>query len=259
MLQTILQPINARLAALETGPANPAVADAKSAIPASETKELEDVTHDNTFLNNFAQVGNKDPPAASLAEDIIVDNLSRPSKAKKKKKNKQVIFSSVVSRTNAASELGSDFSENSEDKCRTGGTITDRVRDEVKRFGKDHGTLISFVRAQKFNSEQNHHECVYLARLWPLMRDPDQQEFVARRFVGLLCAEGTRNFNAMTAFSGSNDLTLSRSLLSNLVKHTNALTKYQQTHKEYVAPSNSSTKKHHRRNTKGKRGGASGK
>ena len=259
MLQSIIQPITARLAALETGPANPAVADAKSAPPAPEAKEIVDVTHDNTFFNNFAQVGNKGPPAASLAEDVIVDDIARPAKAKKKKKNKQVTFSSFASRDTAASELGSDLSEDSEDECRTGGTITDRVRDEVKRFVKDHGTLIAFVRAQNFESARNGHECLYLARLWPLMRDPDQQEFVARRFVGLLCAEGTGNFNAMTAFFGSDDLTLSRSLLSNLVKHTNALTKYQQTHKEYAAPSNSSTKKPHRRNNKGKRGGASGK
>ena len=83
MLQSIIQPITARLAALETGPANPAVADAKSAPPAPEAKETVDVTHDNTFFRRLATRILRLQVLPRISSSMISPDPPRPRRRKR--------------------------------------------------------------------------------------------------------------------------------------------------------------------------------
>ena len=263
MLKSLLQPMTDRLAALEA-----ASAPAPSARPATEAKEVLDVTQDNAFFSALAQVANGSPPATDPETLALAPaDAPRRSNKSKKAKRKQVNISPVVSASapvvlSPASELDSDSSEDSDDEVVViGGTITDAVRKEVKRYVAEHGSLMAYVRSREFNVLRNRHECVYLARLWPYMRDSDQQEFVARRFVGLILGDINNNFDAMHAFFGDDDVTLSQSLLTKLVKHSSAFAKYNKKAQEFAAPKpNPSNKRHPRNRGKhGKRGHASKK
>ena len=180
-------------------------------------------------------------------------------KSKKKEGNKQVNFT-FAALAAAASELDSDSSKDSDDEFVTSGTFKNCVRDDVKRLAQQHGTLLSYVRSYEWKCLRNHHECNYLARRWTLMKSSEQKEFVARRFIGLLCANQSNHWNAMTTFFGTDGLILSQSLLSNLVKRSNAISKYQRKQKKYAALPKPSNKKHPRgRKNSGKRGQASEK